>query len=77
MFVCSAYFNMPESRDVLLRHDHVMFLQGGTVETPGPYVPKRVFPPTSIDSTLSPLKLNFRKYPAIHTNYITSQSTTL
>ena len=24
-----------------------------------------------------PLKLNFRKYPAIHTNYITSQSTIL
>ena len=23
------------------------------------------------------LKLNFRKYPAIHTNYITSQNTTL
>ena len=25
----------------------------------------------------SSLKLNFRKYPAIHTNYITSQNTTL
>ena len=25
----------------------------------------------------TPLKLNFRKYPAIHTNYITPQSTTL
>ena len=31
---------------------------------------------TSVMSDRAPLKLNFWKYPAIHTNYITSQSTT-